>query len=388
MATRSTPAATPPQRCEVRENAGVNATAPPAVRGGVVVVAVGVAVLAAASDPGSAADLALVGVAVAVLAAWAWWPRLPSLVVALGVIVPVVAAVRSGQFEPALFLVSLLTTGVAWFERSTPVAVGVGVLGAAAPLVVRVLLPAQESFSYWIWVLGIVFPWVLGRLVHRQFDLLARLEAAQRELAARVVTEERQRIARDVHDLVGHGLAAVLLQITGARHVLRRNPDAADEALAAAETAGRASMAELRRTMSLLRTADAAPAPGLDGVADLVRGAREQGLAVRHTTTGDPAGVDDGQALAVHRIVQESLTNALRHAPHADTVVRVAVGAEDVALDVTSTGPVTPRADDDRPRYGLVGMRERAELAGGELTAAPTPDGWRVRGRIPTRGAP
>lgn len=173
------------------------------------VVGLGIGMLAAVSDPGSAAGLALVALAVVVVVLWVALPRLPALVVALGVIVPVVAAVRSGQYEPALFLVSMLATGVAWFERSMPVAVGVGVLGAAAPLAARLLMPPQESFSYWIWVLGIVFPWVLGRLVRHQFDLLARLEAAQRELAARVVTEERQRIARDVHDLVGHGLAAV-----------------------------------------------------------------------------------------------------------------------------------------------------------------------------------
>jgi signal transduction histidine kinase len=362
------------------------ASAPPAVRRGVVVVAVGVGALAVASDPGSARDDALVGLAVLVLGAWAVRPRLPTPVLAVGVVVPVVAAVRSGQVEPALFLVSMLATGVAWFERSTAWAVAVGVAAAAAPLVTRVLMPASEAFGYWNWTLGIVFSWVLGRLVHRQLDLLARLEAAQRELAGRVVFEERQRIARDVHDLVGHGLATVLLQITSARHVLRRSTDAADEALAAAETAGRASMAELRRTMSLLRNSDdATPAPGLNGIADLVQLARERGLAVRHTITGDPSDIDDGQALAVHRIVQESLTNARRHAPEARTAVTVSIGSDTIAFEVTSTGPLVPRADDGRPRYGLVGMRERAELAGGELTAAPAPEGWCVRGRLPTR---
>lgn len=373
-----------------RHTARVTTSVPPAaVRLGLPVVVLGVGALAAFSDPGSGGDLALVAVAVVVLAVSPWWPRVPSVLVAAGVVGPAVVAVSSGQFEPALFLVSLVALGVAWFERSTASAVAVGVLATAAPFVARAFMPASQDFSYWIWALGVVFPWVLGRLVRRQLDLLARLEAAQRELAARVVTEERQRIARDVHDLVGHGLAAVLLQITSARHVLRRSPDAADAALAAAETAGRASMAELRRTMSLLRNPDdAAPAPGLDGLADLVRGAREQGLPVRHEITGDPAHVDDGQALAVHRIVQESLANAARHAPLAETVVAVTIGADDVALEVTSTGPVTPRTDDDRPRYGLVGMRERAELAGGELSAAPTPDGWRVRGRVPVTRTP
>jgi signal transduction histidine kinase len=249
---------------------------------------------------------------------------------------------------------------------------------------------ACDEFSYWTWVLGIVFPWLLGRLVRRQLDLIGRLEAAREELAAQVVTEERRRIARDVHDLVGHGLAAVLLQITSARHVLRRDVDAAEEALAAAEEAGRRSMGELRRTMALLRSDEdspfAAPSAGIDGVGQLVRDAREHGLEVAYEASGDAGRVEEGVALAVHRIAQESLANAVRHAPEARTAVSVCVGREDVAMEVTSTGRLVPREDDDRPRYGLVGMRERAEAIGGELWAGATSDGWQVRCRLPLNG--
>lgn len=358
-----------------------------AVRIGVPAVAVGVGVLAAVSDPGPAADAVLVGMAVAALGVWAWWPRLPTIVLALGVLVPVVLALRSGQLEPALFLVSVLTSVVAWWERSPSRAVAVGLLAAVSPGLAALLVPADEGFSWWTWVLGIVFPWLVLRLVRRQLELVATLDVARAELATRVVTEERQRIARDVHDLVGHGLAAVLLQITSARHVLRRDIDAADEAMAAAEAAGRHSMGELRRTMALLRrdgdSALTAPAVGLDGVGVLVRDAATRGLTVRHEITGDPARVNEGVALAVHRIVAESLANALHHAPQAATAVAVAVGPVEVAVQVTSTGPLRPPTDDDRPRYGLVGMRERAEVVGGELWAGSTPEGWLVRGRLP-----
>src|SRR5690606_8986239 len=146
-----------------------------------------------------------------------------------------------------------------------------------APVVAFALLPPDEHFGALSWVLGVGFAVVSGRLVRRQLELGERLQQAHRELAAVAVAEERRRIARDVHDLVGHGLAAVLLHLTGARHVLRRDPDAAEAALAEAETAGRRSMAELRSVMALLRAADDsgtdAPVPGLADITRLTDGA-------------------------------------------------------------------------------------------------------------------
>ena len=109
-----------------------------------------------------------------------------------------------------------------------------------------------------IWVVGIVFPWVLGRVFVRQAQLAAELDATRRELAQQALLAERRRIARDVHDFVGHGLAAVMLQVTSARHVLRRDPASAEEALRSAEEVGRRSMEELRRTVTLLRSDDEA----------------------------------------------------------------------------------------------------------------------------------
>ncbi|MFC4947898.1 sensor histidine kinase [Pseudonocardia sp. GCM10023141] len=374
------------------DNEGLGLVEPRFVRGAATVAVLGVALLAAISDPGPPGDVALAAAAAAVFVGWVWWPVLPTPVLAVLVLGPVVLAARSGQLEQALFLASLLALLVAWLEPSTPRAAVVGVLALLSPAAVWLLLPPRESFGVWSWVLGITFPWLLGRLVRRQLELITRLEAVRGDLAAQVVTEERRRIARDVHDLVGHGLAAVLLQITSARHVLRRDLGAADEALAAAETAGRRSMAELRTTMALLRSDGDAPgsagtpSPGLGGLAGLVDAARADGLRVTFRADGDLTHVDDGVALAVHRILQESLANAHRHAPRAATTVAVAVDGDAITLAVTSTGPVHPRADDDRPRYGLVGMRERAEVVGGELQAGPDPQGWHVRGRFPVTG--
>jgi len=356
---------------------------PVGLRVGLAASAVVVGALSALVDPGRPADLAWLVVAVAVFGAGLWTPWLPTPLLAVAVATPVVLAVRSGQLEQVLFLCALLGSVVAWFEMSQLRAVTAGLVCALAPLVAFLLLPPRENFGVLSWTLGVGFAVVSGRLVRRQIDLTERLQAAQHELAAVAVAEERRRIARDVHDLVGHGLAAVLLHLTGARHVLRRDPDAADEALAEAETAGRRSMAELRSVMALLRASDDsgtdAPVPGL---ADVARLAGDVELAVE----GDLDMPEPAVGLAAYRIVAEALTNARRHAPQARTHVRIAVTDATLVVDVTSIGATEP-ARDDRPRYGLIGMRERAETVGGTVTAGPGPDGWLVHAELPCGGA-
>ena len=172
-----------------------------------------------------------------------------------------------------------------------------------------------------IWILGVVFPWVIGRAVARQLQLAAQLDATRGELAEQALLAERRRIARDVHDLVGHGLAAVMLQVTSARHVLRRDPAAAEEALRSAEDVGRRSMKELRRTVALLRSdedrAVAPPLPSAGEIPALVDQARAAGLAVELRVQGDLARIAPSVGVAVYRIAQEALANAARHAPQA-----------------------------------------------------------------------
>jgi signal transduction histidine kinase len=218
-------------------------------------------------------------------------------------------------------------------------------------------------------------------------------------LARQAVLDEKRRVARDVHDLVGHGLAAVLLHVTGARHLLRRDIDEADQALADAEAVGRRSLGELRRTLTVLRVPDAdgivlPPLPGAADIADAVHAARASGVDVCFTLEGDPRQVDPVVGLSLHRVAEEALANARRHAPRAVTDVVLTVEDDVVELSVVTSGPLDAdtdteaASDDDRPRYGLVGMQERMAAVGGEFEAGATPGGWAVRCRAPLTPTP
>jgi len=357
------------------------------VRRGVLFIAIAVVVVAALTDPEGWIELVVIGVGVAVFVLWERRPSLPVTVLTVGVLVPVALAQLSGGLEPVMFLASLLAVAVAGWEQS-PWRAGIACLAAVvSPVVIAALQPAEDHIAAGIWVIGVAFPALIGRAVYRQEQLADQLEAARRQLAVQAHAEERRRIARDIHDLVGHGLAGVLLQVTGARHVLRRDTEAADEALAAAEEAGRRSMHELRGTVAMLRDEDqsavALPLPDLAELGALVDSARHDGLAVEYQLTGDLQRVDPAVGLALYRIAQEALLNAARHAPHASTVIAATVGASSVALEVVSLGALASATDAGRPKYGLTGMRERAVTVGGELHAGPTPQGWRVLCRVP-----
>jgi signal transduction histidine kinase len=240
-----------------------------------------------------------------------------------------------------------------------------------------------------IWIGAVVFSWFAGRAVARQERLVAELEGTRRQLAEQVLLAERRRLARDVHDFVGHGLAGVMLQVTSARYVLRRDADAAEEALRSAEEVGRRSMQELRRTVTLLRSDDEAgvapPVPTLSELPALVDQARTGGLAVELRTLGDLSRIPPGVGLAVYRIAQETLANAARHAPRARTLLGLEVANGRVTLVAETRGPLVAGSgfEPERPHYGLIGMEERATALGGELEAGATPDGWRVRCEIP-----
>ena len=263
-----------------------------------------------------------------------------------------------------------------------------GLLALLAP-VVATLIQDPSEISTGIWILGIAFPWVFGRAAGRQAELVAQLKATRRELAQQALLVERRRIARDVHDFVGHGLAAVMLQVTSARHVLHRDPAAAEEALRSAEEVGRRSMRELRRTVALLRSDDegavAPPVPSASEIPALVEDARAGGLAVELRMRGDHSAIAAGVGVALYRIAQEALANAARHAPRARTVLGLDVGDGRASLTAETTGPTAaaPAGEPERASYGLVGMRERAAALGGELTAGPTPDGWLVTCTLP-----
>ena len=352
------------------------------------VFAVGTAIIAAVADPSSGADLVLCGLAAAPFLVWAYVGRVPLLALSLAVIVPAVVAQRSGQLEPLLFEVSLLAFVIGRSASWPAESVALGLLALLAPVAASVAQDPSE-ISTGIWILGIAFPWVFGRAAGRQAELVAQLKATRSELAQQALHVERRRIARDVHDFVGHGLAAVMLQVTSARHVLHRDPAAAEEALRSAEEVGRRSMRELRRTVALLRSDDdaamASPVPTASEIPALVEDARAGGLAVELRIRGDLSAIAAGVGVALYRIAQEALANAARHAPRARTVLRLEVGDGRASLTAETTGPAAPApvGEPARAGYGLIGMRERAAALGGELIAGPTPDGWLVTCTLP-----
>jgi signal transduction histidine kinase len=346
------------------------------------------ALVAAITQPSSAADIALTAVPVAAWSLWAFARNVSLAAVAVAIVVPVVVAQRSGELEPAMFNVVLLAFAAARWSPSLAPAASLGVLAAATPVLVALAQDPMEV-AVGLWVVGIVFIWVVGRAVARQERLVVELEGTRRQLAQQALLAERRRIARDVHDFVGHGLAAVMLQVTSARHVLRRDADAAEEALRSAEEVGRRSMQELRRTVTLLRSDDeagiAAPVPAANEIPALVDQARAGGLAVELHTRGDLSRLPPSVGLALYRIAQEALANAARHAPRARTMLGLELENGRVTLLAETSGPVVTgsASEPKRPHYGLIGMQERATALGGEFAAGPTGDGWRVRCELP-----
>jgi signal transduction histidine kinase len=344
--------------------------------------------VAAITQPSSAADIALTFVPVVAWSLWAFTRSVPLAAVSVAIVVPVVVAQRSGELEPVMFNVSLLAFAAARWSRSLAAAASLGLVAAATPVLVALVQDPMEVATG-IWVVAIAFIWVVGRAFARQERLVIELEETRRQLAQQALLAERRRIARDVHDFVGHGLAAVMLQVTSARHVLRRDADAAEEALRSAEKVGRHSMQELLRTVTLLRSDDEAtgvpPVRTASEISALVDDARAGGLAVELRTRGDLARIPPSVGVALYRIAQEALANAARHAPDARTMLGLELVNGRVKLLAETSGPLVPQSASERkrPHYGLLGMQERATALGGEFAAGPTGDGWRVRCELP-----
>ena len=206
-------------------------------RTGIGVLAPCVVVLAAFGEPGRWWLVALLAGASLLLVAWAF-RDVPVEVVAPGVLLLTAASQWESTLEPGMFLLTLLAIALTGWADLTW-ATGLLLAATAATTVVVATLQDGSGISGGIWLLGVIFPALMGWAFHRQEKMTAELEAARLALAEAAVLEERRRIARDVHDLVGHGLAAMMLQVTSARHVLDRDTDQVREALSSAEDVGR-----------------------------------------------------------------------------------------------------------------------------------------------------
>ena len=239
--------------------------------------------------------------------------------------------------------------------------------------------------------------WVVGRVL-RQLTLSQRAltealdqlgrEQQQRERLA--VLDERTRLARDLHDVVAHAVALMVVQAGAARVVLDDDVDAARRGLLAVEGIGREATGDLRRMLGLLRAPDddsLDPAPGLDGLDGLIERMSQAGLDVDMQMTGDRPELSASLAMSVFRIVQEALTNVLKHVGPTKVVVRLDYG-DQLRVSVLDAGPECQRERGPSSGHGLLGMQERVAMFGGEFSAGRHDDGFAVEVVLPTSQAP
>ena len=327
-------------------------------------------------------------------------------VVAVGAAVPLVLGWR-----PVLAYAAVATAGIAMLGHGMSSNVGwftVCLLACWCVLAGR----RFEAVAYWAgtmllfaaewlwvrsdpgwgaWLAGVTLATAFSVLIRHDRDLLRRLRLAQAGLAEQARAQERNRIARELHDVIGHTLTVSLLHVQSARLAVEHDPADAGRALAEAERLGRECLAEVRTAVGMLREDDAAdrsaPLPGASGLPALVEQFRAAGADVTLTVEGDVAGLPATTGLAAYRIAQEALTNAAKHAPGAPTEVRLQVAPSEATLTAdTRAVPGRGTGADAGPGLGMVSMRERAESVGGSCEAGPGGRGWLVRARLPLTG--
>ncbi|SBT45683.1 Signal transduction histidine kinase [Micromonospora narathiwatensis] len=314
------------------------------------------------------------------------WPGPVFLVVFAASVAAAAAGVLADPFVAAAFaLYPLACDGRrAWVPA--PVA------GTVAAVVLVGGSVAGTPYQSWhrlgVVVLGaglLAGAWTVGRVVRARRADAARSAA---ELAGRAVAEERLRIARELHDVVAHSMSLIAVKAGTANHVLAVRPDEAQNALRVIESTSRGALAEMRHLLGVLRSdadgAALAPTPGLAGLPTLAERAEQAGVPVE-LDVRDVDELPEGVALSVYRIVQEALTNVVRHAGPARCRVSVAAGRGEVRVEVTDDGPGSRVPSPDRPAgHGLIGMRERVLMYGGSFHAGPRPEGgFSVSARLP-----
>jgi signal transduction histidine kinase len=297
-------------------------------------------------------------------------------------------------------LIALYTTAALCERRISLAALAPTVAIAATLSALTADAPGRETsatFGAIIASMLAVGTWVLGAYVQTQRryrrELQERAASAEREreqLARIAVHEERASIARELHDIVAHSVSVMLVGVRGARDALRASPEVAEETLARVERSGEQSLAELRRILALLREpeqrAESHPQPSLTELDELVASYRAAGLPVRLNVVGEPTPLPSGVELSVYRIVQEALTNALKHSDPTNVTVTLAFRDSGLELEVVDDG-ATATPDAGTTGQGLVGMRERVALLGGELQTGPREGGgFRVAARLPVGG--
>ncbi|MFI6514999.1 sensor histidine kinase [Spirillospora sp. NPDC050679] len=274
---------------------------------------------------------------------------------------------------PAAQLVATYTFAALCDPAERAIAVAGTVVGVST----SVLIPKDEVLNLGVVGLAFAVAYTLGTAARARADRIAMLEERARRLAegqGAAAARERQRIAREMHDILAHAMSMVAIQAEAGPLVVRSDPDKAEEVFDAISVTAREALAQLRRALGVLREEDAGrrPPPGLAGVPELVDGVRRTGLEVSLEESGEPVEVPQDLASAVYRIVQEGLTNTVKHARARSVAVRLEWGERVLRVEVVDDGRGGAAADGG---HGLVGMRERVAAVGGELEAGPGIDG-------------
>ena len=306
-----------------------------------------------------------------------------------------VLAAALSYVDPLLvpFIGSLGVVGIAaaftlgYLRNTLQAAVGL-VLTVGSLVLIVYKIPGSQTFSQFIFIpLRFAAAWVAGAAVRLRAEQaeVAEVRADQaerdRESAARVaVAEERARIARELHDIVAHAVSVMVLQVGAVRHKLPETLPEARDALKGVEQAGRTALTEMRRLLSAMRSdgdeAELVPQPGLEALDVLVQDISRAGLPVELHVDGDPFPLPRGIDLSAYRILQEGLTNALKHARATNANVRVRYRPDELQLEVRDNGMGSSTSDG--LGHGLVGIRERVKLYGGDMTAGPASEGGYV----------
>ena len=327
-----------------------------------------------------------------------WRRRLPLLAVALVMAAMATQALVSGDAAEGFFLVGPTAVGLyslgAYGGRRQAV-LGLAITAAAAtahdledPQIASGTHLATATLFWWLLLLAV---WLVGVFVGSRREAAALAARASRlERDAQVaVAEERARMARELHDIVSHNLSVVVAQAAGARAVAERRPGAVSPTLEKIERSGRAALVEMRRLLGVLREdagdANLAPQPGLTQLEALAASVRAAGLAVELEVEGDFGDLPPAVDLSAYRIIQEALTNALKHAGPARAHVYVRRDPDALVIEVVDDGAGT--GDPPEVGHGLVGMRERVAVFGGEFRArARREGGFAVQARLPLTG--
>ncbi len=344
---------------------------------------------------GGAALIALT-VASALTLAFMWWSPLASLVAAL--LLLVAQTLAGYEFTQAAIWAVIATSFATVAFDHWKRAVAAGFVVTAGIVIVFIALPSftwESALSTWaslsiVWVVAVIIRVYRGSI--ERAERRAALFAADREARAReAVGEERARLARELHDSVGHALNVVVLHAGAAQRVIEKKPDLAREALASIETAGRQALGDIERMLGILRAPDEEVSrdvtPGMSQLETLCRQVREAGLPIDLTIEGEARPLPASLDLTAYRIVQEALTNTLKHAGKTRAAVRVRYEESALAIEVLDGGRGVTPATAGGGR-GLLGMRERVATFRGELEAGPRAEGgFGVRARLPLTDA-